>query len=647
MSESSTPLPANPSLEQLQKRAKDRVRELRAAGQAYAKLTDVQFAIAREYGFETWAKLKHHIEALRLEALRPPGIEPFERLANDLAVAYTSGDEQIVRAINANFGTAFPTDFHDPDKVRQRMPSWYSSESRSPELAIIDAQQMVAHAYGFENWAKFAASITEATADPKSAPVYLSTRPPFYSIDWKENRLSARGPQTRKDWERIFAVVEEYGISKLEAGGITDDAMKGLADLEGVTHLNVFGSQGLTDEGAQYLARMPQLVDLEIGGWHTALTDRAFQPLSRLTQLRQFKSCWTQGFTDSAAAHLATCDHLESVNVMGSTAGDGLIRTLAGKTQLRFLDTGRGVTDAGIPDLHHIPAFKNWLGGEIHVGLMGASKLPNRLMIDGEFTNAGLASLDGLEGIAALSIFGHSNAYTPAGLEQLRRLPRLEVFGIDGDQCGDEAMRQIASIPRLRQLQAQGAIAGDAGWKALSRSQTLEYIWGRECPNFGSRGFTALADLPSLRGMGISCKQVEDSALAALPRFRELRQFVSIDVTDLGFRHVGLCKNLESLYCMYCRDTTDAATERISGLEKLRTYYAGMTLITDRSLQILGRMEAFEKLEFWQCMAITDAGVAHLAALPRLQRIEIHGSPKVSKNITQLFRESVRVDYSG
>ena len=147
--------------------------------------------------------------------------------------------------------------------------------------------------------------------------------------------------------------------------------------------------------------------------------------------------------------------------------------------------------------------------------------------------------------------------------------------------------------------------------------------------------------------MGISCKFVEDSALAALPRFRQLRQFVSIDVPDAGFRHVGQCEDLESLYCMYCRDTGDAATEHIGRLRKLRTYYAGMTEITDRSLEILGRMETFEKLEFWQCMAITDAGVKHLAALPKLQQIEISNSPKVSQNIKQLFRETVRVLYAG
>jgi hypothetical protein len=287
------------------------------------------------------------------------------------------------------------------------------------------------------------------------------------------------------------------------------------------------------------------------------------------------------------------------------------------------------------------------MGGDIHVGLMGASHLPNRLMIDGDFTDPGLAQLAGLDGVAALSFFWHSKAFTAAGLEPLRRLPTLEVFGIDGDQCGDEAMRQIAAIPRLRQLQAQGAVAGEEGWQALGRSQMLEYIWGRDCPNFASRCFTALANLPALRGMGIGCKQVDDGALAELPNFPALRQFISIDVQDSGFRHIGQCRNLESLICMYCRDTGDAATEHIASMQNLKSYYAGMTQITDRSLEILGKIEGFEKLEFWQCMNLTDAGVKHLAALPRLQHLEIHSSPKVSRNIMRLFPKTTQVHYSG
>ena len=148
--------------------------------------------------------------------------------------------------------------------------------------------------------------------------------------------------------------------------------------------------------------------------------------------------------------------------------------------------------------------------------------------------------------------------------------------------------------------------------------------------------------------MGISCKLVEDSALAALPRFGELREFVSIDVSDAGFRHVGQCENLESLYCMYCRDTGDDATRAYKWTPKaanlLCWHDADYRSAASRSLD---RWKRFEHLEFWQCMKITDAGVAHLAALPRLQRIEIYNSPNVSQKISQLFRETVQVRYSG
>jgi hypothetical protein len=41
------------SLEQLRKQAKERVRERRAAGQE-VKLADVQFELAREFGFASW-----------------------------------------------------------------------------------------------------------------------------------------------------------------------------------------------------------------------------------------------------------------------------------------------------------------------------------------------------------------------------------------------------------------------------------------------------------------------------------------------------------------------------------------------------------------------------------------------------------------
>ncbi len=151
--------------------------------------------------------------------------------------------------------------------------------------------------------------------------------------------------------------------------------------------------------------------------------------------------------------------------------------------------------------------------------------------------------------------------------------------------------------------------------------------------------------MPALRGFGISCKNVDDQALSTLPHFPALRELTPIDVKDEGFRHVGACARLERLTCMYCRDTTDIATQHISRLP-LKYYYAGLTQITDRSLEVLGRMPTLEQIELYECKGVTDAGLVFLAGLPRLREVHLDGLPGVTLEGTRVFRRSVRVKYS-
>jgi len=344
-------------------------------------------------------------------------------------------------------------------------------------------------------------------------------------------------------------------------------------------------------------------------------------------------------------ANLRFCDHLESVDLLGTATGDGAINALTGKPKLRSFKTGRLVTDAGLPLLHQFPVFKTWQGGEVKYSLMSADAEPNHLLLDGPFTDKGFASIAGLNGLFGLSFFWHISALTADGLKLLVDLPNLGFLGCQDELCNDEAMRHIAAIPRLRMLMGQGTVASDDGFVALSRSQTIEYIWGRECPNLTGRGFAALASMPALRGLAVSCKNVDDSALSALPRFPSLRGLMPMDVPDEGFRHVGRCEQLEDLWCMYCRDTGDTATGHISGLSRLQSYYAGSTQITDQSLELLARMQSLERLEFSDCKGITDAGVALLAGLPRLREVSVGGSPRVTREGLAVFAPSVRVDY--
>ncbi len=75
-------LPEKPDLEYLKKQAKELLRGMRQG-----KLADAQYTLANEYGFATWAKLKSHVEALRLSP------------AQALKAAVCDGDVALVRQI--------------------------------------------------------------------------------------------------------------------------------------------------------------------------------------------------------------------------------------------------------------------------------------------------------------------------------------------------------------------------------------------------------------------------------------------------------------------------------------------------------------------------------------------------------------------
>ena len=117
-----------------------------------------------------------------------------------------------------------------------------------------------------------------------------------------------------------------------------------------------------------------------------------------------------------------------------------------------------------------------------------------------------------------------------------------------------------------------------------------------------------------------------------------------MDVPDEGFRHVGRCHRLEKIVCMYCRDTGDAATAHLARLPRLKSYYAGHTRITDRSLELLGTMHTLQQVSFEGCAAVTDTGIAHLANLPRLRELSVALMAGVTRAAFK-FPAQVRVHY--
>jgi hypothetical protein len=591
-------------------------------------LRDVQHALAREYGYESWAALKQALEQ-RSHAIDAPiarrTAEEYERLANDFVAAFNSQDEAGLQRLNAHHQRTFSFDDLWAE-VWRRVYAFRQRSSRVPKnyLQLSEAQMIIAQDAGFSSWG----ALMQALATGAS-PV------PSYAIDMAERRIAPRRRLSDGEWDNLLAAMKEHGVAALDAGGLmTDAVLARIAELDQVTALSLGGSRELSDEGLLHLARMPQLRHLDLSEYPGGkLTDRGLAVLRHLPHLRTFEMTWQRGITDAGVANLRFCEHLERVNLMGSPTGDGAIEALQGKPRLRAFSSGRLVTNAGLQLLHNFPLLKS------------AHEDGARLLIDGPFTNDGLAGLAGLDGVLELDLFWHVTGITSDGFAHLVHLPNLSALGADGALSDDVALRYFAAIPRLRRLRIQEAVATDEGFEALSRSQTIESIWGRECPNFGSRGFIALSTMPALRGFGISCRNVDDRALSTLPDFPSLRELTPIGVRDPGFAHVGRCERLERLTCMYCRETTDVATEHIKDL-RIKYYYAGLTQITDRSLEILGRMPSLEHVEFYECNGVTDAGLPFLAALPNLREVALDSLPGVTLEGTHVFPSHVRVRYS-
>jgi ankyrin repeat protein len=555
-------------------------------------------------------------------------LEFYEKLADDLLEAQNTGDPGALQRLSEFSGSKLTW-----DQLQKRV----KLELGKSDIVLTDARLFFARAQGFESWQALAEHIA---AQPVTAAI-IARPVKLFSIDETGDEHPTA---TARDWDTVISLMEEDRIPGLDADGqMTDTALAAISRLDHVTSLKLGGSTKLTDEGLLHLARMPQLEHLDLSGWEMQITDRGLEVLRQLTWLRTFQMCWPQRVSDAGVANLKYCDHLESVDLLGTPTGDGAINALIGKPKLRRFKTGSQVTDAGLLQLHEFPVFKTWQGGEAKYSLMSPDAEPNHLLIDGPVTNHGLKSLAGLDGLFGLSLFWHVSALTPDGLRSLADLSNLGFLGCEGKLCTDESMRHIAAIPRLRMLMAQGTVAGDDGFAALSRSQTIEYIWGRECPNLGGRGFAAMAAMPALRGLAVSCANVNDEGLSALPRFPALRELMPMDVSDDGYRHIGRCTRLESLILMYCRDTTDVATEHIGGLPGLRKYFASYTKITDRSMEILSRMTSLEEISFYGCAGVTNAGVTMLASIPRLREVRVAG-PQITRECAAAFPAGVRVE---
>src|SRR5215472_5795503 len=193
-------------------------------------LRDFHYALAREYGFDSWKELKLAVQ----QAAKSRATAAYEQAARDFVDAY-NGDAAALERLNGHYARSFSFDDLEAE-IWRRDYAFRQRAFRIPEnyLPIEEARIIIAQDAGFGSWEKLMDALA-AGAPPQG---------PAYALDTRDHRIGPRRRMSAADWDELIGVMKERRIPALDANGLmTDEALSRIAGLDFVTSLSLGGSR--------------------------------------------------------------------------------------------------------------------------------------------------------------------------------------------------------------------------------------------------------------------------------------------------------------------------------------------------------------------------------------------------------------------
>jgi hypothetical protein len=310
----------------------------------------------------------------------------------------------------------------------------------------------------------------------------------------------------------------------------------------------LLGNSQATDTELAAVASCKHLERLELT--RTAVTDEGLKRLTGLSHLTALALGWTH-VTDAGMKDIAELKTLETLELQLTPVGDAGLKPLAGLPRLRTLWlNGTRVTAAGMADIGQLKTLT----------YLNLSETP--------VADAGLERLTGLDDLATLELF-HAWAVGDEGMKSVARLGGLHALDICGTRVTDAGLAELAGCTQLTSLRVGGLRVTDAGLKSLAGMTRLSNLdlTGTDVTDEGLREVARHRGLEDLNLQG--AHKVTDAGLkdlAGLPRLRSLG-LAGTDVTDAGLAELARCASLRSLTLRGAGNVTDAA---VAGLRKAR-----------------------------------------------------------------------------
>ncbi|QEL20871.1 protein kinase domain-containing protein [Limnoglobus roseus] len=439
--------------------------------------------------------------------------------------------------------------------------------------------------------------------------------------------------------------------------GVTDEGFRSVAKFPALTHL-VLSSKNVTGAG---LAHLPGPNFMNVDLQCPRLADVGLAHLKALPRLMHL-GLDNDPITDAGLAHVAAVKRLDSLSIHGcQKITDAGIKHLEGMERLAALSANcRLLTPAAVASLAKIKGMK-FLAAyppgpdyphltDADLTLLGEAQAMEDLYVDlSAVTDAGLEALARIKTLKALNLKG--SKATAAGVKKLRAaLPACKIesdFAIpDADRTAAEfvlnrggtvvtnhnpylEIGQIKNLPPapfgLLQiaLKEEGFCDADLdAFRALG-SLTVVDIHHSAITDAGVEKLAGFPFAPKVTALFLrSSADGVFRAAAKFPALTHLAMGGSKGITGAGLAHLA-GTGVEYLNLDGCPQLADAEMVHLKGMAKLRQVMFIFPPITDAGLKHIAAVQRLDSLQLVGGTNVTDAGIKHLEGMAFLGALEV------------------------
>lgn len=315
---------------------------------------------------------------------------------------------------------------------------------------------------------------------------------------------------------------------------IQDATLEALATLPELTYLDIRRDLKLTNASLEVLKKMPKLAELH--AHYNSFTNSGMAKLSKIPTLKIVDVRGCADVSDNGAKYLARLPELEEVYFRFMITNTG-VEHLSAAPKLRFIEFQdcNDITDAALASFQKMASLKGLrifrCKGFLDAAAAGVCVLPlERLELrDLNVSNAGIAPLAGNKTVKTLEM-SELASVDAAGLNTaLAGLTGLEKASFFSIALNDEGVALLTgNSPELKSLQLRAVAVTDQGIDSLLSLSKLETLDLRENSGLSADALVKLGSLKTLKtlylkGTGITAKGAEtqlDALKKALPKCR-------------------------------------------------------------------------------------------------------------------------------